>query len=105
MTLCATVGFLHDASLQVLKLSTFVLLLLTTALSAASAKATFLLMTGGFGHGGQNVSICADKIPGEHFLLPPPPHPLPGPSALLPTAQTHTLPTFGRKKLVLNRGL
>ncbi|KAK0393708.1 hypothetical protein QR680_000363 [Steinernema hermaphroditum] len=56
-------GFWHDASLQVLKVTTFVVLFLLTLISATVAKSSFLLMTSAIGWGGQNMSICRDKIP------------------------------------------
>ncbi|EYC16675.1 hypothetical protein Y032_0033g2779 [Ancylostoma ceylanicum] len=56
-------GFWHDASLQVLKLCTFVVLFLLTLGSAVVAKSSFLLMTSAIGWGGQNMTICRDKIP------------------------------------------
>ncbi|CAD5215711.1 unnamed protein product [Bursaphelenchus xylophilus] len=56
-------GFWHDTSLQILKISTYFLLFITTLLSSVTAKTTFLLMTSGIGNGGKNISICTDKIP------------------------------------------
>ncbi|WKX94586.1 hypothetical protein Q1695_011678 [Nippostrongylus brasiliensis] len=56
-------GFWHEASLQVLKLCTFVVLFVLTLSSAVVAKASFLLMTSAIGWGGQNMTICRDKIP------------------------------------------
>ncbi|CAD5211352.1 unnamed protein product [Bursaphelenchus okinawaensis] len=56
-------GFLYESSLQILKVSTYFLLFITTLLSIVTAKTTFLLMTAGIGNGGKNISICTDKIP------------------------------------------
>ncbi|KAH7718857.1 CRE-CHS-2 protein [Aphelenchoides avenae] len=56
-------GFWHDISIQVLKISTFFVLLVLTLLSAFVAKSTFLLMTSAIGYGNQNMTICTDKIP------------------------------------------
>ncbi|TMS32863.1 hypothetical protein L596_000658 [Steinernema carpocapsae] len=56
-------GFWHDASLQVLKVTTFFVLFLLTLMSATVAKSSFLLMTSAIGWGSQNMSICRDKIP------------------------------------------
>ncbi|VDM63073.1 unnamed protein product [Angiostrongylus costaricensis] len=56
-------GFWHDASLQVLKLCTFVVLFLLTLGSAVVAKSLFFLMTSAIGWGGMNMTICRDKIP------------------------------------------
>uniref|UniRef100_A0A1I7XDG2 MFS domain-containing protein n=1 Tax=Heterorhabditis bacteriophora TaxID=37862 RepID=A0A1I7XDG2_HETBA len=57
-------GFWHDASLQILKLCTFIVLFILTLSSAVVAKSSFLLMTSAIGWGGQNMTICRDKIPG-----------------------------------------
>ncbi|VDO40632.1 unnamed protein product [Haemonchus placei] len=56
-------GFWHEASLQVLKLCTFVVLFILTLGSAVVAKSSFLLMTSAIGWGGMNMTICRDKIP------------------------------------------
>ncbi|VDP20092.1 unnamed protein product [Heligmosomoides polygyrus] len=56
-------GFWHEASLQVLKLCTFVVLFVLTLGSAVVAKSSFLLMTSAIGWGGMNMTICRDKIP------------------------------------------
>ncbi|CAO4368072.1 unnamed protein product [Caenorhabditis nigoni] len=55
-------GFWHDASLQVLKLATFVVLFLLTLSSAVIAKSTFILMTSAIGWGGQTITICNQVI-------------------------------------------
>ncbi|KAK6046620.1 hypothetical protein COOONC_15875 [Cooperia oncophora] len=60
-------GFWHEASLQVLKLCTFVVLFILTLGSAVVAKSSFLLMTSAIGWGGMNMTICRDKIPGMPF--------------------------------------
>ncbi|CAI4232245.1 unnamed protein product [Auanema sp. JU1783] len=60
-------GFWHDTSLQVLKLATFLVLFLLTLSSAVVAKSSFLLMTSAIGWGGQNMTICRDKIPESHW--------------------------------------
>lgn len=51
-------GFWHDASLQVLKLATFVVLFGLTLTSAVVAKSSFLLMTSAIGWGDQTMEIC-----------------------------------------------
>ncbi|PAV79546.1 hypothetical protein WR25_20899 isoform B [Diploscapter pachys] len=51
-------GFWHDASLQVLKLSTFLVLFGLTLGSAVVAKASFLLMTSAIGWGEHTMTIC-----------------------------------------------
>ncbi|CAB3404677.1 unnamed protein product [Caenorhabditis bovis] len=51
-------GFWHDASLQVLKLATFIVLFALTLGSAVIAKITFILMASAIGSGGQTVEIC-----------------------------------------------
>uniref|UniRef100_A0A914D222 Calponin-homology (CH) domain-containing protein n=1 Tax=Acrobeloides nanus TaxID=290746 RepID=A0A914D222_9BILA len=56
-------GFWHDASLQLLKISTFFILFLLTLGSAVVAKSSFFLMTSAIGYGGRNMTICTDKIP------------------------------------------
>ncbi|CAI5440716.1 unnamed protein product [Caenorhabditis angaria] len=55
-------GFWHDASLQILKLATFIVLFILTLGSAVVAKSTFILMTSAIGWGGQTVTICNQVI-------------------------------------------
>ncbi|MFH4979574.1 hypothetical protein AB6A40_006283 [Gnathostoma spinigerum] len=56
-------GFWNDVSLQILKISCFIILFLLTLTSAAVAKSLFLLMTSAIGWGGQTMVICNNKIP------------------------------------------
>ncbi|CAJ0955692.1 unnamed protein product, partial [Mesorhabditis belari] len=56
-------GFWHDASLQVLKLGTFVVLFALTLITATVSKTTFLLMTSAIGWAGKNMTICNDRLP------------------------------------------
>ncbi|GMT13977.1 hypothetical protein PFISCL1PPCAC_5274, partial [Pristionchus fissidentatus] len=56
-------GFWHDASLQVLKLVTFGVLFFLSLGSAVLAKVSFVLISSAVGWGGQNMTICTDKIP------------------------------------------
>lgn len=60
-------GFWHDASLQVLKLVTFGVVFLLSLGSAVVAKISFVLISSAVGWGGQNMTICTDKIPESDF--------------------------------------
>ncbi|CAD6197537.1 unnamed protein product [Caenorhabditis auriculariae] len=55
-------GFWHDASLQVLKLATFIVLFALTLSSAVVAKSAFLLMTSAIGWGDQTMTICNQVV-------------------------------------------
>ena len=63
-------GLWLDVSLQLLKLTAFVVLFALTLTSAVVAKSSFLLMTSAIGWGGRNTTICRiPTIPGTYFIV------------------------------------
>lgn len=64
-------GIFYEFCLQLLKITTFLVLFVLTLISAVLAKTTFLLMSSAIGQVDRNISICPDKIPGgETQFLP-----------------------------------
>ncbi|VDN55363.1 unnamed protein product [Dracunculus medinensis] len=56
-------GLWYNTSLQIIKVSSFLVLFSLTTISSVLAKSSFLLMTSAIGWKDKNVTICNDKVP------------------------------------------